>query len=465
MSGRGAPRGERLGREVGLTGLQAAATPGLREGHAIALLEGGAEFFPALEADIDAARLEIHLETYIVHDDASARRIVAALVRAAGRGVAVRLAIDGYGTPRVPAAISAMLAGTTAQLRVFRPERDAQPLDRRRLRRLHRKLVVIDARVAFVGGINLLDDLVDPNHGTLDRPRLDFAVRVEGPLVDDARHAVRRLWDRLEPRRLRRVLPVCAARRSAAQGHESRAAAAAAAKPAPARGAARPTPHAGAHGPAHAPKHAPPHDVARGRRRGAGVYDGLRAMLLLRDNFRHRRAIEREYLDAIAAARHDILIANAYFFPGVRMRQALVRAATRGVRVTLLLQGRVEYRLQHYATQALYDELLAAGVTVVEYASSFLHAKVAVADDWATVGSSNIDPFSLLLAREANVVVRDEAFAAHLAGRIRAAIAHGGHPVLAHRHARRALPVRLANWAAFALLRAGVALSGRATRW
>jgi cardiolipin synthase len=441
MAGRGARRD---GRPSGAAGRPAGHVPptaqALRPGHAVELLEGGAEFFPALEAGIEAARTEIHLETYILHDDESARRIVGALARAAERGVAVRLAVDGFGTPRIPAALAAMLAGTPAQLRVFRPERDAQPLDRRRLRRLHRKLAVIDGRVAFVGGINLLDDLVDPNHGALERPRLDFAVRVEGPLVDDAHRAMRRLWDRIEPRRLRRVLPACSARRAAAGGDAERPP------------AARPAPAAHLAHLAH-------------RARPAPVFAGLRATLLLRDNVRHRRAIERAYLDAIEAARREILIANAYFFPGVRMRRALVRAATRGVRVTLLLQGRVEYRLQHYATQALYDELLAAGVTVIEYASSFLHAKVAVADDWATVGSSNIDPFSLLLAREANVVVRDDAFAAHLAGRIAAAIDHGGRPVLAHRHARRALPVRLANWAAFALLRAGVALSGRASRW
>jgi cardiolipin synthase len=434
--------------------------PGLRGGHAIELLEGGGEFFPALEAEIEGASAEIHLETYILHDDVSARRIVAALVRAAARGVVVRLAIDGFGTPHVPAALAAMLAGSSVQLRVFRPERDAAPLDRRRLRRLHRKLAVIDGRVAFIGGINLLDDLVDPNHGTLDAPRVDFAVRVHGPLVADAREAARRLWARLEKRRLRRRLASCRAERGARQartagpaGHRDAATTAMPAEPSKPPGAALAT--------SDAPVKGRPR-----RRRGAGrIFDGLRAMLLLRDNVRHRRAIERAYLAAIGAAQREILIANAYFFPGLRLRRALVRAAGRGVRVTLLLQGRVEYRLQHYASQALYDELLGAGVRIIEYASSFLHAKVAVADDWATVGSSNIDPFSLLLAREANVVVHDAEFAAHLAARIASAIAHGGRPVHSHHHARRPLPMRVANWVAFALLRAGVALSGRASRW
>ena len=111
----------------------------------------------------------------------------------------------------------------------------------------------------------------------------------------------------------------------------------------------------------------------------------------------------------------EILIANAYFFPGVRFRRALIAAAARGVNVTLLLQARVEYRLLHYASRALYGQLLAAGVVIAEYHRSFLHAKVAVVDDrWATVGSSNIDPYSLLMAREANVFVRDPHFADQL---------------------------------------------------
>ena len=188
-------------------------------------------------------------------------------------------------------------------------------------------------------------------------------------------------------------------------------------------------------------------------------------MLVLRDNFRYRRAIEREYLEAIAQARSEIVVANAYFFPGRRLRAALVAAARRGVRVTLLLQGRVEYRLQHYASQALYDELLRGGIALFEYRASFLHAKVALADDWVTVGSSNIDPFSLLLAREANVVVRDAAFAERLRDRLQAAIVEGSRPVHARHHAQRPWPVRVMNWFAFGVLRLGVALSGRASKY
>jgi cardiolipin synthase len=191
----------------------------------------------------------------------------------------------------------------------------------------------------------------------------------------------------------------------------------------------------------------------------------MRAMLLLRDNLANRRAIEREYLRAIGNARREVLIANAYFFPGRRFRRALAEAARRGVRVRLLLQGRAEYVLPHLATQALYDPLLRAGVEIVEYHRSFLHAKVAVVDDWATVGSSNIDPFSLLLAREANVVVLDAGFAATLRGRVLASMAEGGRPVLHDELARRPWTQRLWGWFATRMLRLGVAVSGHSKRY
>ena len=151
------------------------------------------------------------------------------------------------------------------------------------------------------------------------------------------------------------------------------------------------------------PRHAPD-DTPRG---------DMRAAFVVRDNLRHRRDIEEAYLEAIGAAQQEILLANAYFLPGRRFRRALADAAQRGVQVTVLLQGRVEYRLLHHATQALYGALLGGGIRIFEYHQSFLHAKVAVIDGrWSTVGSSNIDPFSLLLAREANVIVADARFGA-----------------------------------------------------
>jgi cardiolipin synthase len=160
-----------------------------------------------------------------------------------------------------------------------------------------------------------------------------------------------------------------------------------------------------------------------------------------------------------------VLIACAYFLPGRRFRRALLAAARRGVRVRLLLQGRIEYAVPHFGSQALYESLLAAGIEIIEYDPSFLHAKVAIADDWATVGSSNIDPVSLLLAREANVVLRSARFASLLRSRLEAAIERGGKPVVLARLRRQPLWRRAAAHVAWMLLRIGVAVSGSGLRY
>lgn len=383
-------------------------------GHAITLLEGGTEYFPALCEAIDSARAQVLLETYLFEDDASGRRVAASLAAAAGRGLEVRLTVDGFGVPALRGEVARLLAGSGVRIETFRPEHRRLLPSRRRLRRLHRKIAVIDARIAFVGGINVLDDRFDPNHGALDAPRLDFAVRVQGPIVSSVHLAAERLgWE---------------------------------------LGLLR-----GEVGAAHGMRRSPRVPGLGDEPSAAGT---VRAMFVLRDNVRFRRSIERQYLTAIRAARHEVLIACAYFFPGARFRQALKDAARRGVRVRLLLQGRVEYAVPHYAAHAFYDELLAAGVEIIEYRASFLHAKVAVIDDIATVGSSNIDPFSLLVAREANVFVFDAQFAATLRARLQRAIDEGGDPVLPSRHARRGWVARTVDRLAFAMLRAALALSG-----
>jgi cardiolipin synthase len=148
------------------------------------------------------------------------------------------------------------------------------------------------------------------------------------------------------------------------------------------------------------------------------------AAFLVRDNVRQRRTIERSYVEAIRHARAQVDLAVPYFYPGRSFRRALLTAARRGVRVRLLLQGKVDYRIAAMAAQALYDEMREAGVQIFEYTPAYLHAKVAVVDGfWATVGSSNIDPLSLLLNLEANVVVRDSGFAAALSSRLDAVFA------------------------------------------
>jgi cardiolipin synthase len=338
-------------------------------GNHITLLHSGTEYFPALEVAIRSARHELYLETYIFKGDETGRRVAAALCQAARRGVAVRVLVDGFGSNDMPKELARSLTDAGAELLVYRPEIAPLRLRKQRLRRMHRKLAVIDGRIAFVGGINIIDDVDPPGNAP---PRFDFAVAVEGPLLRPIQESADRLW--------RRVAWV----RFHVRKHFRRVAI---------------------------------DDAPKG---------GQLAAFVVRDNVRHRSDIEDAYLAAIESAQDEIVIANAYFFPGIRFRRCLVQAAQRGVRVILLLQGKVEYPLQHYASRALYGTLLAAGVEIYEYHKSYLHAKVAVVDrHWATVGSSNIDPFSLFLAREANVVVEDRDFASALRLALHAALEDG----------------------------------------
>ncbi|MEJ7929143.1 cardiolipin synthase ClsB [Ramlibacter sp. AN1015] len=391
--------------------------PPLRPGHGLQLLEGSAELFPALVADIDAAAHEVWLETYILDFGGASAEVAWALERAARRGVSVRIAVDGFGTPMLPASWRERFDQAGVQWEVYAPVGSLGVVWPGSWRRLHRKLCVVDGHAAYCGGINLLDDLLDPNHGRLDYPRLDFAVRVSGPIVADVREAMAVLWQRM--RAVHRLDPHALAE---------------ALRPLP-RGAST----------AAAP--------------GASA---ARAALLLRDNLRHRRQIEKSYLRAIGRAQQEIIIANAYFVPGGRLRRALMRAARRGVRVMLLLQGRYEYFMQYYASRPVYDALLKAGVEIHEYEASFLHAKVAVFDGRvATVGSSNLDPLSLLLAREANVIVDDPEFGELLRRRLLHAIEHHGRVMDAAQYASRPWRERALEWLALAVMRVALAVQGK----
>jgi cardiolipin synthase len=391
--------------------------PPLRTGHALDLLEGSAELFPALVQAIDAAVHEVWLETYIFDFTGASAGVAQALEQAARRGVRVRVVVDGFGTPLLPADWQRRLRLAGVDCQVYAPVGSLGVLWPGSWRRLHRKLCVVDEAVAFCGGINILDDLHDPGHGLLQAPRLDFAVRVRGPLVGDVRQAIRQVWQRL--RALHTLNPQALAEVLSSRRPQA------------------------------------PED-------GPGSAGRVRAALMLRDNVGHRAHIERAYLRAIGRAQQEILIANAYFVPGRRLRQALERAAQRGVKVTLLLQGRYEYFMQFYASRPVYGSLLRAGVSIHEYSPSFLHAKVAVIDGrWATVGSSNLDPLSLLLAREANVVVEDEAFASQLRARLTQAIADHGLVMDPNRYARRPLTERVLERLALGVMRLALMIQGK----
>ncbi len=404
--------------------------------HQITLLQGGGELFPELIRAIDGAQLEVRMETYIFHFDDSGARVAAALERAAARGVQVYLTMDGVGTPQLPSPWQQRFATSGVAWRIFMPLGRLGVFIPSHWRRMHRKLCVVDAELAYCGGINILDDMVDPGAGSLSEPRLDFAVRVAGPLVQVAHEAMTRFWWRMTVASEVRDREFPAAWRVLQERLRL-----AMAERLTTRERALDEP---------------------GSRFGLHSGSGARAELVLRDNLRHRRRIEGAYLKAIGTARREIIIANAYFLPGARLRKALILAARRGVRVRLLLQGRYEYFLPYHAVRPIYGALLEAGVEIHEYAASFLHAKVAVVDArWATVGSSNLDPLSLLLAREANIVVRDAGFAGLLRERLEHAMGHGGQRVDAAAFTDRPWRQRVLEALALGMMRAGLFLIGR----
>ncbi len=401
-------------------------------GQTLHLLEGGQEYFPALIAAFDGAKRWIQLETYIFDVHGAGAEVAEALARAAQRGVTVQILVDGIGTEPLPQVWQTRFAKAGVHWCVYFPLGSGLGLLLpERWRRLHRKLCIVDQRIVFCGGINILDDFYDPNHGQLLSPRFDFTVAVTGPMAHVAADAAALLWWRVQ------------AGYSARQRHLS---------------TAWETFKAAGYG----GRSDPTQPVRDWTESGRANLPGSKAVLILRDNLRNRSSIEQAYRRAIGRARHDIVIANAYFVPGGKLRRALIGAARRGVRVTLLLQGRYEYFMQYHAARPVYGALLEAGVEIHEYEASFLHAKVAVIDGhWATVGSSNLDPLSLLLAREANVVVEDRAFAEDLLRRLNVAVAHHGRPIEPEAYARRPLRQRVLNWVAYALMRLALFLTGQ----
>ncbi len=328
-------------------------------GNDIRLLENGEEFFPRVFACIANAKQEVVLETFILFEDKVGLQLHQALIAAARRGVQVDVTIDGFGSPDLSDRFIETLAEAGVRLHVFDPGKRLLGWRWNVLRRMHRKIVVVDGSIAFVGGINYSADHLG-DFGP--EAKQDWAVEIHGPLVAEIHRFTHTAL--AQGQRYQRHRQWWRSRKQVRmQTHDQ--------------------PHAGE----------------------------ASAMLVVRDNGDHFSDIERHYRIAIRAARKRVVIANAYFFPGYRLMKELRRAARRGVDVRLILQGEPDMPIVKTAATMLYDQLLGAGVRIYEYCDRPLHGKVALMDDeWATVGSSNLDPLSLALNLEANVIIRDRGF-------------------------------------------------------
>ncbi len=365
-------------------------------GNEIELLENGEAFFPRVFDAIANAQHEVLLETFIWFEDKVGLALHAALLQAASRGARINITVDGFGSPEFSPAFIASLSQAGVRLHVFDPAPRLWGWRTNIFRRMHRKIVVVDGELAFVGGINYsADHLMDYGPGA----KQDYAVAIQGPLVGHIHRFARRAVEAGERQnetapvsrftrwwggwRQDRTTPPALQQRSLVDGHDA------------------------------------PHQLT------LPLAGAMSALFVTRDNQRHTHDIERHYRIAIRAARHRVVIANAYFFPGYRLLRELRRAARRGVQVDLILQGEPDMPIVQTAASLLYHHLLTGGVRIHEYKDRPLHGKVATSDQqWATVGSSNLDPLSLSLNLEANVIVRNAAFNRVLTERLDHLIQH-----------------------------------------
>lgn len=372
-------------------------------GNRVALLVNGEEFFPRVFACIAAAEREILLETFILFEDKVGLALQAALLVAARRGVQIDLTVDGYGSPDLSPAFISALTEAGIRVHVFDPSPRLWGYRTNLFRRMHRKIVTIDGTRAFVGGINYSADHLADFGPTAKQ---DYTLEIEGPLAAPIEQFAR-------------------TQLLIGQGGQ-------------------PAPHHRLF--ARAPE--PPHDDP------LAAVGNAAAIFVTRDNREHKNDIERHYRIAIRSARHRIFIANAYFFPGYRLLRQLRRAAQRGVDVRLILQGEPDMPIVKVAASLLYHHLLSAGVKIYEYTERPLHGKIALTDDkWSTVGSSNLDPLSLSLNLEANVIIKDRAFNQHMGEHLVELMQRGCRQIQPSEVAETGIWVRVRSFFVFHLLR------------
>ncbi len=345
---------------------------------AIKLLIDGRQAFPEMLGCIAAARRTIDLETYILRADGTGRRFGQALAAAARRGVRTRLMYDGVGSLGLPQEFVNELVAMGVQVAVYRPIAHVWRIGLRTLnRRNHRKVLTVDERTSFTGGLNISDEYADAAEGGAGWR--DTHVRVDG--AESARQFALLFQETWEN-----------ATEFAAPPADPNAL-----KPAP---VATSLPGAAA------------------CTAGATSYNAT-VQVLSNQEFLRRVRMRRAYLHAIRHAQRYILIENAYFIPDRGIRRALYHAVRRGVVVAVAIAMHSDVKLAAMASHALYGELLEGGVRLYEYPISMLHSKVAVIDDvWSIVSSYNLDHRSLLHSLEAGVLILDRPFARALRERI-----------------------------------------------
>lgn len=319
-----------------------------RDGNQFELLIDGARFYPAMLAAIASARRYVLLEMYLAESGTVADRFIAAMTAAAGRGVTIKLLLDGFGALGLNTGDRERLTDAGVEISFYNSLHAAKLV--RNLARDHRKLLLVDGRVAFVGGAGLTDEFDPPEHP--ERRWREIMVSIQGPIVADWQRLFAEVWTRSGARL--DLSPVSV----------------------------------------------------------PGFDPGMRGRVDITQAPR-RHDITRALLKYIRAAEHRVWIETAYFIPSWRVRRALARAARRGVDVRVLLPGpHTDHPAVRHAGRRFYGRLLAHGVRIFEYQPRFLHSKAALCDRWVSIGSSNFDRWNMRWNLEANQSVDDGGFAA-----------------------------------------------------
>ncbi|MBJ9976837.1 phosphatidylserine/phosphatidylglycerophosphate/cardiolipin synthase family protein [Pseudomonas sp. S75] len=322
-----------------------------RDGNQFELLIDGPEFFPPMLAAIAGAERQVDLELYLVEAGACALAVVDVLESAALRGVRVRCLFDGYGSLALPLALRQRLTAAGVELRLYNPLHWRRGL--RNLYRDHRKLLLVDERWGAVGGTGVTDEFWTP--GQAHSEWHEVMVAMQGPVVLDWQLLFDRQWH-------------ANARRTAW-------------RPPQGFGLSR-----------------LPRIPAQGQGMGRVAYADAR----------QHRDILRSLVRALSSGQRRIWLATPYFLPTWSVRRSLRRAARRGIDVRLLLTGpRTDHPSVRYAGHRYYPRLLRAGVRIFEYQPCFVHLKMAVVDDWVSLGSCNFDHWNLRFNLEANLEAVD----------------------------------------------------------
>ncbi len=324
-----------------------------RRGNRFRLLVDGDRFLPAMLAAIAGAKRHILLELYLFASGHVANRFIEALTEAARRGVQVCLLLDDFGSYHLQRSDRQRLAAAGVAVTLFHPLTFARR--RHLLFRNHRKLLLIDNRIAYTGGFGLTDDF-SPEFG-LKRTWHETVLETSGPCVADWQDLFLTSWNDAAdtPLRLDGLLP-------------------------------------------------------------PSVPKGEAGRVILQHPFPGRSEVMRSHLSSVRRARQRVWLATAYFVPSWKLRKALRRAARQGKDVRLLLPGGLtDHPSVGHVGRRYYGRLLRAGVRIFEYQRSFLHAKVLLCDDWVSIGSSNLDRWNYRFNLEANQEAADPALATSVA--------------------------------------------------